>query len=99
MDTQHRPPPTARPRPPEAAAHAARTPRLRRPPHPAILAPTLLSFRSSSVRLNPQLADAPPGPVPFAFQAGATTGIDPNVLLAIGRSPATGLIYCSDPHT
>ncbi len=51
-----------------------------------ILAPALLSFGSSSASgLSPQLADAPPGLVPLAFQAGAMTGIDPNVLLAIAK--------------
>ncbi len=51
-----------------------------------ILAPALLSFGSSSASgLSPQLADAPPGLVPLAFQAGAMTGIDGNVLLAIAK--------------
>src|SRR5439155_2230263 len=51
-----------------------------------ILAPALLATGSPSASgLSPQLADAPPGLVPLAFQAGAATGIDPNVLLAIAK--------------
>ena len=51
-----------------------------------ILAPALLSFGSPSASgLAPQLADAPPGLIEVAFQAGAATTIDPNVLLAIAK--------------
>lgn len=51
---------------------------------PVTLAPALLSFDSSSAPgLGPQLADAPPGQLPF--QAGALTGIDDYVLLAGGK--------------
>ena len=51
-----------------------------------ILAPALLSTGSSGASgLSPLLADAPPGLVPLAFQAGAMTGINPNVLLAIAK--------------
>ncbi|HSR24217.1 MAG TPA: hypothetical protein VLW53_11750 [Candidatus Eisenbacteria bacterium] len=55
-------------------------------PSLVILAPALLSFGSSSASgLSPQLADAPTGLVPHAFQVGAMTGIDANVLLAIAK--------------
>ncbi len=51
-----------------------------------ILAPALLSAGGSNASgLSPALAAAPPGLVPLAFQAGAMTGIDPNVLLAIAK--------------
>src|SRR3982074_12901 len=51
-----------------------------------ILAPALLSFGSSNASgLSPHLADAPAALVPLAFQAGATTGIDGNLLLAIAK--------------
>jgi hypothetical protein len=51
-----------------------------------ILASALLSLGSpSAVGLSPQLADAPPALVPLAFQAGAMTGIDANVLLAVAK--------------
>src|SRR3989440_4479072 len=51
-----------------------------------ILAPALLATGGSSASgLSPQLADAPAGLVQLAFQAGATTGIDGNVLLAIAK--------------
>jgi hypothetical protein len=61
----------------------ARPPRQRRILGLVILAPALLSAGSSSASgLSPLLADAPPGLVSLAFQAGAMTGVDPNVLLA-----------------
>jgi hypothetical protein len=51
-----------------------------------ILAPALLATGNGSASsLSPALADAPPALVPLAFQAGAATGIDPNVLLAIAK--------------
>jgi hypothetical protein len=51
-----------------------------------ILAPALLATGNGSAsRVRPALADAPPGLVPLAFQAGAATGIDGNVLLAIAK--------------
>jgi hypothetical protein len=51
-----------------------------------ILAPALLATGNGSAgALSPALADAPPALVPLAFQAGATTGIDGNVLLAIAN--------------
>ena len=51
-----------------------------------ILAPALLGTGSLSASgLSPQLADAPPGLVELAFQAGTMTGIDPNVLLTIAK--------------
>ena len=49
------------------------------------LAPALLSPGSSASGLSPQPADAPSGPVPLAFRAGAIAGIDANVLLAIAK--------------
>src|SRR5215472_14595001 len=48
-----------------------------------ILAPALLATGSSSA--SSPLLNAPPGLVPLAFQAGAMTGIDPNVLLAVAK--------------
>jgi hypothetical protein len=52
-----------------------------------ILAPALLSFGSSNASgLSPQLADAPSGRVPLAFQASAMTGIDANVLLTTAKA-------------
>jgi hypothetical protein len=40
---------------------------------------------ASASGVSPALASAPPGLVAVAFQAGAVTGIDPNVLLAIAK--------------
>ena len=76
MDTHHR----LTARPPAILAAAAAILAL------VILAPALLSFGSPSASgLSPQLADAPPGLVPLALQAGAATGIAGNVLLAIAK--------------
>jgi hypothetical protein len=82
VDTQHRPTAARGPRPPAALlAAAAGILAL------VILAPALLSFGSSvgATGLSPQLADAPPGLVELAFQAGAATTIDGNVLLTIAK--------------
>jgi CHAP domain/Transglycosylase SLT domain len=77
VDTSHRP----TPRPP-AALLAATAGILAL----VILAPALLATGSPSASgLSPQLADAPPALVPLALQAGAATGIDGNVLLAIAK--------------
>ena len=75
MDTRHRPTRSA------AALAAGGILTL------VILAPAaLLSFGSSNASgLSPHLADAPAALVPLAFQAGAMTAIDPNVLLAIAK--------------
>jgi hypothetical protein len=88
---RHRAAPTPR------SANASRTPPS--PTHPSlavlaaagilalvILAPVLFSFGGSNASgLSPQVADAPTGLVPLAFQAGAMTGIDGNVLLAVAK--------------
>jgi hypothetical protein len=77
VDTNHRP--TVRP-PAALLAAAAGLLAL------VILAPALLATGSvSASNVSPQLADAPPALVPLAFQAGAMTTIDGNVLLAIAK--------------
>jgi hypothetical protein len=77
VDTSHRP----TPRPPAALLAAASGIRVL-----VVLAPALLATgRPNAPGLSPQPADAPPGLVELAFQAGAATGIDGNVLLAIAK--------------
>ncbi len=52
-----------------------------------VLAPALFAAAggANGSGLSPALADAPRGLVSVAFQAGQTTGIDGNVLLAIAK--------------
>ena len=51
-----------------------------------VLATAIASSGSAGASgLSPALSGVPPGLVAVAFQAGPTTGIDPNVLLAIAK--------------